>query len=93
MFESKNKIDDNHYAVKRIKMPQVEADKRKVMREVKCLAKLDHKNIVRYYNTWLEKPPPGKKLLQSHLISFFIDPLGRQTITAGSDNCFHTFKK
>lgn len=62
VFEAKNKIDDIHYAVKRIRLPKIEAAKKKVMREVKCLAKLDHKNIVRYFNTWLEKPPPGKRL-------------------------------
>ena len=59
VFESKNKLDDNHYAVKRIKLPKIEAARKKVMREVKFLAKLDHKNIVRYFNTWLERPPPG----------------------------------
>jgi translation initiation factor 2-alpha kinase 3 len=61
VFESKNKIDDIHYAVKRIRLPEVEDDRKKVMREVKFLAKLDHKNIVRYFNTWLERPPPGKR--------------------------------
>ncbi len=60
VFECKNNIDDNRYAVKRIKLPCVEEAKKKVMREVKCLAKLDHKYIVRYYNAWLENPPPGK---------------------------------
>lgn len=59
VFESKNKIDDIHYAVKRITLPNSEASKKKVMREVKLHAKLDHKNIVRYYSTWLETPPPG----------------------------------
>ena len=71
VFEAKNKIDDIHYAVKRIRLPKIEAAKKKVMREVKTLAKLDHKNIVRYFNTWLEKPPPGKhyffRLLPNHL--------------------------
>ena len=66
VFEAKNKLDDRHYAVKRIQLPQRDSAKKKVMREVKCLAKLDHKNIVRYFNTWLEKPPPGM-----HNIYFF----------------------
>ena len=59
VFESKNKLDDVDYAVKRVRLPVNEAAKKKVMREVKCLAKLDHKHIVRYFNTWLECPPPG----------------------------------
>ena len=60
VFEAKNKIDDVHYAVKRVKLPTSESAKKKVLREVKCLAKLDHKHIVRYFSTWLEYPPPGE---------------------------------
>jgi len=59
VFECKNKYDDVHYAVKRITLPPSEDDKKKVRREVKLHAKLDHKHIVRYYTTWEENPPPG----------------------------------
>lgn len=62
MFEARNKIDDGHYAVKRIRLPKSEEARKKVMREVKTLAKLDHKNIVRYFNTWIENPPPGQQM-------------------------------
>ena len=59
VFESRNNIDENHYAVKRVRLPRREEAKKKVMREVKCLAKLEHRNIVRYYSTWFETPPAG----------------------------------
>lgn len=57
MFEAKNKIDDCHYAVKRICLPLEKEARERVMREVRALAKLDHAGIVRYYNAWLETPP------------------------------------
>lgn len=57
VFEAKNKIDDCHYAVKRICLPLEKEARERVMREVKALAKLDHVGIVRYYNAWLETPP------------------------------------
>jgi len=59
VFESKNKYDDIHYAVKRITMPSSEESRKKVKREVKLHAKLDHKNVVRYFSTWEETPPCG----------------------------------
>eukprot|EP00092_Neocalanus_flemingeri_P023955 GFUD01025986.1.p1 GENE.GFUD01025986.1~~GFUD01025986.1.p1 ORF type:complete len:1103 (+),score=344.15 GFUD01025986.1:320-3310(+) len=59
VFESKNKYDDIHYAVKRITMPSSEESRKKVKREVKLHAKLDHKNVVRYFSTWEETPPSG----------------------------------
>lgn len=57
VFESRNRIDDCSYAVKRIRLPHKEEAREKVLREVKALAKLDHSHIVRYYNAWLEVPP------------------------------------
>jgi len=40
----------------------------RMMREVKALAKLEHINIVRYFNTWLECPPPGWQEEQDKLV-------------------------
>ena len=59
VFECKNNYDDIHYAVKRITLPTSEENRKKVKREVKLHAKLDHKNVVRYFSTWEETPPPG----------------------------------
>lgn len=54
VFESKNKIDDCSYAVKRIRLPARKGAREKVLREVKALAKLDHQHIVRwdFYLNW-----------------------------------------
>ncbi|XP_043495409.1 eukaryotic translation initiation factor 2-alpha kinase [Polistes fuscatus] len=57
VFEAKNKIDDCNYAIKRIALPNSQGSRERVMREVKALAKLDHCNIVRYFNAWFECPP------------------------------------
>ncbi|KZC04854.1 PREDICTED: eukaryotic translation initiation factor 2-alpha kinase-like [Dufourea novaeangliae] len=61
VFEAKNRIDDCNYAIKRIALPNSQSSRERVMREVKALAKLDHQNIVRYFNAWLECPPAGWK--------------------------------
>uniref|UniRef100_A0A6J0UQ68 PRKR-like endoplasmic reticulum kinase n=1 Tax=Pogona vitticeps TaxID=103695 RepID=A0A6J0UQ68_9SAUR len=57
VFEARNKVDDCNYAIKRIRLPNREQAREKVMREVKALAKLEHPCIVRYFNAWLEAPP------------------------------------
>ncbi|XP_053406912.1 eukaryotic translation initiation factor 2-alpha kinase-like isoform X2 [Mercenaria mercenaria] len=59
VFEATNKVDECHYAIKRIALPNSDGAKEKVMREVKALAKLDHVGIVRFYHAWIESPPPG----------------------------------
>ncbi|XP_012284008.1 eukaryotic translation initiation factor 2-alpha kinase [Orussus abietinus] len=59
VFEARNKIDDCNYAIKRIAISNSQDSRERVMREVKALAKLDHHNIVRYFNAWLECPPAG----------------------------------
>ncbi|CAH2054259.1 unnamed protein product, partial [Iphiclides podalirius] len=59
VFEARNNIDHCSYAVKRITLPRRESKRERVLREVRALAKLEHENIVRYFNAWLEEPPPN----------------------------------
>ncbi|MBN3307037.1 E2AK3 kinase, partial [Amia calva] len=59
VFEARNKVDDCNYAIKRIRLPNRELAREKVMREVKALAKLEHPGIIRYFNAWQETPPEG----------------------------------
>ncbi|CAG0887530.1 unnamed protein product [Cyprideis torosa] len=59
VFKVQNSLDDQYYAVKRICLPNRVDAREKVMREVRVLAKLDHKHIIRFYQAWLETPPVG----------------------------------
>lgn len=59
VFEVKNKLDDCKYAIKRIVLPKRKQSRDRVMREVKTLANCEHNNIVRYFQAWVESPPPG----------------------------------
>lgn len=59
VFEVKNKLDDCKYAIKRIVLPNRQESRDRVMREVKTLAHCEHQNIVRYFQAWVETPPPG----------------------------------
>lgn len=75
VFEVKNKLDDCHYAIKRILLPTKKESRERVMREVKTLANCEHKNIVRYFHAWVEQPPKGwqevkdKELLTRDILS------------------------
>lgn len=72
VFEAKHKIDESHYAVKRIAIP-TDRDKRdRFMREIKALSKLDHVGIVRYFNAWIEEPPIGWQEQQDRLQNYEI---------------------
>ena len=63
VIKVKNKLDGRLYAIKRITLhPQREKLTRKITREVKLLSRLNHENVVRYYNSWMElsdQAPPS----------------------------------
>lgn len=51
----RNKLDNRYYAIKRIKLnPKNKQLNKKIVREVQLLSRLNHENVVRYYNSWIE---------------------------------------
>lgn len=58
VFKVKNKLDQGYYAIKRIRLdPKATVANKKIIREVKLLSRLNHENVVRYYNSWMETIP------------------------------------
>ncbi|XP_054720809.1 eIF-2-alpha kinase GCN2-like [Uloborus diversus] len=64
VWKVKNKLDARVYALKRIPLnPSNKQLNRKIKREVKLLSRLNHENIVRYYNSWIEATPEVERNL------------------------------
>nr|XP_039247644.1 eIF-2-alpha kinase GCN2-like [Styela clava] len=55
VVQVRNKLDGRYYAIKRILLdPRNAQFNKKIKREVKHLSRLNHENVVRYYNSWIE---------------------------------------
>jgi len=55
VLKVRNKLDARVYALKRIKLnPRNKTLNRRITRECKLLSRLNHENVVRYYNSWIE---------------------------------------
>uniref|UniRef100_A0A8D2L6V2 eIF-2-alpha kinase GCN2 n=1 Tax=Varanus komodoensis TaxID=61221 RepID=A0A8D2L6V2_VARKO len=55
VIKVQNKLDGCCYAVKRIHINPSSKQFRRIKGEVTLLSRLNHENIVRYYNAWIEK--------------------------------------
>lgn len=54
-LQVQNKLDGCYYAVKRVLINPASKQFRRIKGEVTLLSRLNHENIVRYYNAWIEK--------------------------------------
>ncbi|CAG7836539.1 unnamed protein product, partial [Allacma fusca] len=55
VLKVRNKLDGGIYALKRIRLnPRNKLLNKKITREVKLLSQLNHENVVRYFNSWIE---------------------------------------
>ena len=60
VLKCRNRLDKEFYAVKQVKF-EIEdtAEQENQLKEISMMAKLgSHKNIVRYFSSWIEKIPP-----------------------------------
>lgn len=65
-LQVRNKLDGCYYAVKRIQVNPSSKHFRRIKGEVTLLSRLNHENIVRYYNAWIERhETPSTGLLGS----------------------------
>lgn len=55
LLQVQNKLDGCYYAVKRIQVNPASKQFRRIKGEVTLLSRLNHENIVRYYNAWIER--------------------------------------
>ncbi|CAH8516097.1 unnamed protein product [Heterobilharzia americana] len=91
VFEVENRLDGCRYAIKRIRMNEVDDDKNIFLREVKALATLDHPGIVRYHRAWKEYPPAGWQESRDAMMMDFSDDLTSKsdsTECGNDENCF-----
>jgi serine/threonine protein kinase len=54
VYKVRHKLDGNIYAIKKAVVNYDDLNDRKMLKEVALLSKLNHPNIVRYYQSWLE---------------------------------------
>ena len=54
VYKVQHKLDGSIYAIKKAVINYGDLNDRKMLKEVALLSKLNHPNIVRYYQSWLE---------------------------------------
>ena len=55
VYRARHVLDGFEYAVKKVLLTGSQREQERAVREATCLAKLDHPNVVRYYQVWKEE--------------------------------------
>lgn len=55
ILKVKNRLDARMYAIKRIRLSSDAEEAKRIAREVLMLSRLNHKNVVRYNQAWIER--------------------------------------
>ncbi|KAG5306395.1 E2AK4 kinase, partial [Pseudoatta argentina] len=67
VLKVRNKLDGGVYAIKRIELnPKKKQLNKNITREVKLLSRMNHENVVRYYNSWIESATLDDSVRHSH---------------------------
>lgn len=75
VYKARNNLDDRFYAIKKVKLAIKGIQKtfnlelQRLLAEAKVLASVDHPNILRYYNSWLEATYKPHKPTTHHSLS------------------------
>lgn len=64
VYRVKHRLDGGIYAIKKIIINYGNPTERKMLKEVSLLSKLNHPNIVRYYQSWLEDVASLEELVE-----------------------------
>ncbi|KAI9037852.1 putative protein kinase [Aspergillus affinis] len=95
VYHVKNHIDGQSYAVKKIPISKKRLEQLQcggenqletIMKEIRTLARLEHKNVVRYYGAWVEKVRLASYLPQDPPDSMQLEAEGTQTATLSHDS-------
>ncbi|GMS86517.1 hypothetical protein PENTCL1PPCAC_8692, partial [Pristionchus entomophagus] len=88
VFKANHITDDTLYAVKRIAVEPSEKRIAQSLKEVRVLAKLDHKHIVRYHSSWIEKPAAAEQYDVDEQILKTIGPNEYEIMNYDKDSVF-----
>lgn len=77
VYKVYNAMDDQYYAVKKIGLDEYYLEK---LEEIRSMAKLNHKNIIRYYSSWIESKKISNKLKRIKSINLELLPFDKLNV-------------